>query len=35
VGTALADPPDDPAAFVELGNVVVNSDRIASLLEAD
>ena len=33
--TGLADPPSGAAAFVELGNAVVNSDRIASLLKAD
>jgi carbonic anhydrase len=30
--TGLADPPNDLAAFAELGNAVVRSDRIASLL---
>jgi carbonic anhydrase len=33
--TGLADPPVGPVAFVELGNAVINSDRITSLLKAD
>jgi carbonic anhydrase len=32
---ALADPPGDIAAFVELGNAVLRSDRITSLLKAE
>jgi carbonic anhydrase len=33
--TGLADPPSDPAAFAELGNAVIHSDRITSLLKAE
>ena len=33
--TRLADPPSDPAAFVEFGNAVIHSDRITSLLNSD
>jgi carbonic anhydrase len=31
--TGLADPPSDVAAFAELGNAVIHSDRITSLLK--
>jgi carbonic anhydrase len=34
IWTGLADPPSDPAAFPELGNAVINSNRITSLLKA-
>jgi carbonic anhydrase len=33
--TGLANPPSDLAAFVELGNTVIQSDRITSLLKAE
>lgn len=33
--SALADPPSDRAAFVELGDAVLHSDRITSLLKAE
>jgi carbonic anhydrase len=33
--TGLANPPSKPADFVDLGNALLNSDRIASLLGAD
>jgi carbonic anhydrase len=32
--SGLADPPTDRASFVDLGNAVVQSERIASLLES-
>ena len=35
VSTGLASPPRDQADFVELGNAIFRSDRIASLLKAD
>ena len=35
VWTGLADPPGDPAAFVQLGNAICHSDRITSLLKAE
>jgi carbonic anhydrase len=35
VWTGLADPPSQPADFVELGNALLQSDRIASLLKTD
>ena len=35
VWTGLANPPSQPADFVELGNALLRSDRIASLLKAD
>jgi carbonic anhydrase len=34
VWTGLADPPSDRAAFAELGNAVIQSNRITSLLKA-
>ena len=33
--TGLADPPNDLAAFAELGNAVIHSNRITSLLKAE
>jgi carbonic anhydrase len=35
VWTGLADPPSDLAAFVELGNTVIHSSRITSLLKSE
>ena len=35
VWTGLADAPSDQADFVELGNAILHSDRIASLLKTD
>lgn len=32
--TGLADPPIDPEGFTELGNAVLHSDRILSILNA-
>ena len=34
-GTGLATPPNDPAGFVELGDAIVKSERIASLIKLE